>query len=57
MTREVGTMIKELESQICSMRMLMIETADEKGFTHPDTVEYSQALDELLNIYDESRSN
>ncbi|PYZ97671.1 sporulation protein Spo0E [Alteribacter lacisalsi] len=50
-------MIKELESQICSMRLLMIETAGEKGLTHPDTVEYSQALDELLNIYDDSQDN
>lgn len=37
--------------KIEEMRLMMMHTANEKGFLHPSTIELSQKLDKILNKY------
>ncbi|WP_100010343.1 aspartyl-phosphate phosphatase Spo0E family protein [Lentibacillus sediminis] len=48
-------MQKNLQHSISRKRQKMINLAFEKGFTSRETVECSQELDQLLNLY--RRSN
>lgn len=40
-----------LSLQIYIKRSMMIKKAQDQGFTHPETIAYSQQLDTLLNRY------
>ncbi|PYZ96401.1 sporulation protein Spo0E [Alteribacter lacisalsi] len=50
---ECTSLLLEIET----IRTLMMLSAKNKGLSHPQTVRYSQALDDLLNKYDESLKN
>jgi stage 0 sporulation regulatory protein len=41
--------ITDLEKEIETLRKKMIAVGMTKGFTHPETVQVSQELDELMN--------
>lgn len=43
--------VDKLESEIKSLRILMVYNGQSKGLTHPDTIKYSQELDLHLNRY------
>ncbi|WP_179298733.1 aspartyl-phosphate phosphatase Spo0E family protein [Evansella halocellulosilytica] len=40
-----------LKKQMETKRSMMIEAAKRKGFTSDETVQYSQELDQLMNLY------
>ncbi|UCZ55251.1 aspartyl-phosphate phosphatase Spo0E family protein [Bacillus shivajii] len=40
-----------LKKQMETKRSMMIEAATKKGFTSDETVQYSQELDQLMNLY------
>ncbi|WP_373895862.1 Spo0E family sporulation regulatory protein-aspartic acid phosphatase [Virgibacillus natechei] len=47
----------KLLKRIELLRQQMTEVATEKGFTHIDSIELSQELDKLLNLYETIKQN
>lgn len=47
----------KLLKRIEFLRQQMTEVAIKKGFTHIDSIELSQELDQLLNLYDTMKQN
>lgn len=47
----------KLLKRIEFLRQQMTEVATEKGFTHLESIELSQELDQLLNLYDFMKQN
>jgi hypothetical protein len=43
--------MEELHKEIATMRVNMIQSGEEYGLGHPQTIEISQELDELINRF------
>ncbi|MBB5172529.1 aspartyl-phosphate phosphatase Spo0E family protein [Texcoconibacillus texcoconensis] len=47
----------KIEYKIHKLRIVMVATAEEKGFNHSDTIKCSQELDTFISKYQKLKEN